>query len=62
MTKTEKEVLSLTLKGHKNSEIAILLGKTENCIKQHKYRLYKKLGVRNGIELVLKSKGKLRKS
>lgn len=49
----EQEVIALLAKGHSYSEIAALLSISENTLKTHIKRIYKKLNVRNRTQAVL---------
>ena len=47
LTKREKEILHYIVSGHKNNEIANLLGVSVNTVKTHIYKLYQKIHVQN---------------
>jgi len=52
LTKTEIEVLKLLCKGNSSISIAKLLDRSPRTIDNHRYRMMKKLGVHNGMELM----------
>ncbi len=58
LTKREMEVLEKISQGFLNKEIAEILGISEGGIKQHLYRIYKKLQVNNRVEATQKYWGK----
>lgn len=47
ITHRELEVLALMTEGHSNKEISEMLGITYQAVKNHNFRLTKKLGVKN---------------
>jgi len=47
----EKRVTELVSKGLTNKEVANAMGITEGAVKQHLFRVYKKIGVENRAEL-----------
>lgn len=47
----EKDIISLLLKGHKNSQISKLLFISPSTVKVHIYNIYQKIEVKNRIEL-----------
>lgn len=51
LTDREKEILIYIYKGYSNREIAELLKISPNTVKKHNYRIYKKTGVTNRVEL-----------
>jgi DNA-binding CsgD family transcriptional regulator len=53
ITKREKQVLSLILKGKNNSNIALQLGISERTIEAHRRNIYMKLGVHSISQLTL---------
>ena len=53
ITKREKEVLSLILKGQNNSKIAKQLGISERTIESHRRNIYLKIGVHSISQLTL---------
>ena len=58
LTRREKEVMELVVRGDANKNIAALLGTTERTIKEHRGRVMRKMGIRSVAELVrLASKG-----
>lgn len=50
-SKREKEILSHLLSGKSNREISGELGISEKTVKNHLWKLYRKLGVRNRTQL-----------
>ncbi|MEI8094931.1 MAG: helix-turn-helix transcriptional regulator [Spirochaetales bacterium] len=52
ITAREKQVLSHLLEGHKNTEIAAVLGVSAHTVKNHIYNLYQKLGTDTRLELL----------
>jgi len=52
VTKREREVIELVCTGKTNKEIEGLLYVSEKTVKFHLYNAYKKLGIRNRVELV----------
>ncbi len=57
LTPREVELTELVANGLRNREIAERLGISEGTAKLHLYNVYKKLGVGNRVELVLKLRG-----
>jgi DNA-binding CsgD family transcriptional regulator len=56
----EREVLALMIEGKTNAQIAQILFITEKTVKNHAYRIYKKLGVQSRVELIKEySKGNI---
>jgi len=54
ITPKQMEVLRLIAKtGYTNAEAAITLGVSEQTIKNHKFRIYRNLGVRNLTEVYI---------
>ena len=51
ITPREQEILILLLEGHKNQQIATVLGVSGHTVKNHVYNLYQKLGTDNRLEL-----------
>ena len=51
LTKAEIKVLRLILKGKTNKEIARLLNRERRTVETHRGRAYRKLGVKNAVEL-----------
>lgn len=52
-TKMEREILSFICKGYRNKEIALQLDLSEQTVKSHCNRIYKKLGVSDRVQLLL---------
>ena len=50
----EREILEHILRGYSNKEIQHRLFLSAHTVKNHNYNLYKKLGVRNRVELMRK--------
>lgn len=57
LTPREVELTELVASGLRNREIAERLGISEGTAKLHLYNVYKKLGVANRVELVLRLRG-----
>lgn len=55
LTQRESEVVSELITGKTNMQIAIALFISETCVKFHLTRIYKKLGVKNRTQAVLKA-------
>ncbi len=53
LTKTEIEIVKMICKGHSNKEIMKKLKVTEQSVKSHLNRIYKKTGVSDRIELAM---------
>jgi DNA-binding NarL/FixJ family response regulator len=53
LTKKEKEVVSLICHGYRNKEIAQKLDISEQTVKSHCNRIYKKMGVTDRLQLAL---------
>jgi len=51
LTDRQKEVCELVAQGKREAEIASLLGISKSTVKVHKQIAYRKLGVRNAVEL-----------
>jgi DNA-binding CsgD family transcriptional regulator len=51
LTLRELEIIKLVLKGHSNQEIGAALYISPNTVKNHIYNIYKKVGVKNRLEL-----------
>ncbi|NND34701.1 MAG: response regulator transcription factor [Saprospiraceae bacterium] len=51
LTKRQKEILQLVVRGRSNKEIAEHLGKSIRTVEAHRFSLMKKLGVKNSFEL-----------
>jgi two-component system nitrate/nitrite response regulator NarP len=50
------ELTALVVSGLKNRDVATRLGISEGTAKLHLYNVYKKLGVANRVELVLRAR------
>ncbi|MBE0068676.1 response regulator transcription factor [Thermoanaerobacterium thermosaccharolyticum] len=57
LTKREVEILFYIFKGYKNKRIANILHIKENTVKNHIYNIYKKLNVKNKIEVIVRILG-----
>jgi two-component system nitrate/nitrite response regulator NarP len=57
LTPREIELTELVASGLRNRDIAERLGISEGTAKLHLYNVYKKLGVANRVELVLRLRG-----
>lgn len=57
LTKREKQILRLILKGYSNKEIAEELDKSIRTVETHRFNLMKKLNVKNVAELARKVEG-----
>jgi len=53
LTKREREIVSLICLGHRNKEIAQKLDISEQTVKSHCNRIYKKVGVTDRLQLAL---------
>jgi DNA-binding NarL/FixJ family response regulator len=53
LTKKEKEIVSLICHGYRNKEIAQQLDISEQTVKSHCNRIYKKMGVTDRLQLAL---------
>ena len=51
LTKRQKEILQLAVKGMSNKEIADHLGKSVRTVEAHRFTMMKKMGVKNLLEL-----------
>ena len=56
LSKRELELLDLLSKGYTNSQISKELFISPSTVKKHFYRIYKKLGVRNRVNAILRAK------
>ncbi len=56
LTKREKDVLNLISKGLSNKEISKILLVSNNTVKTHLLKIYKKLNVKNRTQAVIKTK------
>jgi two-component system nitrate/nitrite response regulator NarP len=54
LTPRELELATLVVSGLRNREVATRLGISEGTAKLHLYNVYKKIGVANRVELVLR--------
>lgn len=52
LTKREREVFDLVIRGKMNKQVAFLLGTTERTIKAHRHKVMEKMQVRTIVELV----------
>ena len=55
LTKKEKQILSLILKGKTNSEISNVLQNSKRTIETHRFNMMKKMGAKNLMELSSKA-------
>ncbi len=55
LTKREDQIVSLTVEGFSNAEIAHKMALTEQMVTEHLIRIYQKLGITSRVELVLSS-------
>ena len=55
LTKTEKEIVSLLCEGYRNKEIAVKLNITEQTVKSHCNRAFKKAGVTDRLQLAVQA-------
>lgn len=53
LTEAEKEIVSLICQGYRNKEIAQKLNVSEQTVKSHCNRIYKKLGISDRLQLAL---------
>jgi DNA-binding NarL/FixJ family response regulator len=53
LTAKEKEIVSLICQGYRNKEIAMKLDISEQTIKSHCNRIYKKLGISDRLQLAI---------
>jgi DNA-binding NarL/FixJ family response regulator len=53
LTKRQVQIVSLVSQGLKNKEIAGAMGITEGSVKVHLYRLFRKLGVNDRLDMAL---------
>ena len=53
LTKREGQIVSLVAQGHKNKVIAGMLGITEGTVKVYLYKLFKKLGMNDRLDMAL---------
>jgi two-component system response regulator DegU len=57
LTRREREVCALILKGRTNKQIDGDINISARTAEDHKYSIYRKVGVRNAVELVNKAYG-----
>lgn len=62
LSRRQKDVYRLLLKGHTNAEIGILLGISERTVEAHLAHVYQKLGVHSRAALISRDLGNLRSS
>jgi DNA-binding NarL/FixJ family response regulator len=55
LTKTEREIVSLLCQGYRNKEIAVKLNITEQTVKSHCNRAFKKAGVTDRLQLAVQA-------
>lgn len=60
LTAMEKRIVRAVMRGGTNREAAASLGLREQTVKNYLSRLYRKLGVRNRVEIVISSLQQLR--
>lgn len=53
LSKREKEIVSLIAKGYSNKDIAEQLYRSEQTVKSHLNKIYRKLGVKNRVNLAI---------
>ena len=53
LAKREREVVSYICRGYRNKEIALVLNISEQTVKSHCYRIYRKLGVSDRLQLAI---------
>lgn len=53
LTKTEKEIVSLICQGFRNKEIGLKLDISEQTVKSHCNRIYKKIGISDRLQLAI---------
>lgn len=53
LTEAEKEIVSLICQGYRNKEIALKLRVSEQTVKSHCNRIYKKVGVSDRLQLAI---------
>lgn len=52
LSRTEIQVLKMLCKGYSSAKISELLGRSSRTIDNHRYRMMKKLGIHNSMELM----------
>lgn len=52
LTKREQQIKCLLVQGHANKVIALELGISQRTVEAHRARIFRKLQVRNAVELV----------
>ena len=57
LTVKQQQVSDLIAKGHSNKEIGESLGISSRTVEEHRKAVFKKLKVRNAVELVRKTLG-----
>jgi two-component system response regulator DegU len=57
LTRREREICALLFKGRTNKQIGIDFNISARTVEDHKYSIYRKVGVRNAVELVNKAYG-----
>ena len=57
LTPAEAEIVAHAARGLSNKEIAAALGKAEATVKGHLTRVYRKLGVKSRLQLILLFRG-----
>ena len=53
LTKSEKKVVALICQGLRNKEVALKLGISEQTVKSHCNRIYKKVGITDRLQLAI---------
>jgi two-component system response regulator DegU len=57
LTRREREICALLFKGRTNKQIGGDFNISARTVEDHKYSIYRKVGVRNAVELVNKAYG-----
>jgi two-component system response regulator DegU len=57
LTRREREICALLFKGRTNKQIGSDFNISARTVEDHKYSIYRKIGVRNAVELVNKAYG-----
>ena len=60
LTRRQGQIISLVSRGFKNKEIAYAMGITEGTVKVYLYKLFRKLGVNDRLDLALYASAKFR--